>query len=67
MASRQAPTEPTPRRTWGTPLRHAGSSQMPSQRPGAEAPAASEGAGVVLAAIVGTPADRRAPREGGEV
>jgi hypothetical protein len=27
----------------------------------------SSGAGVVLAAIVGTPADRRAPREGGEV
>ena len=27
----------------------------------------SSGAGVVLAAIVGTPADRRAPREGGDV
>jgi hypothetical protein len=27
----------------------------------------SSGAGVVLAAIVGTPADRRAPRESGDV
>lgn len=31
------------------------------------APGGSSGAEVVLAAIVGTPADRRAPREDGEV
>ena len=49
----------------GYSLAPAESSQMP-RRAGLES-LGSSGAGVVLAAIVGTPADRRAPREGGDV
>ena len=65
MANRHAPTEPTPRRIWGIPLRlqslpRCRASRWRERR-------GSSGAGVVLAAIVGTPADRRAPREGGDV
>ena len=66
LANRQAPTEPTPRRTWGIPLRL--NEVFPDAAPARqERQGGSDGAGVVLAAIVGTPADRRAPRESGEV
>jgi len=64
LANRQSPTEPTPRRTRGIPLRL---QSLPRCRAAPGQSQGSRGAGAVLAEIVGAPADRRAPRESGDV